>query len=935
VWTRGTLPRSNLPRQAAVTAPFGGARRPYDLGMVESAHVVNIPPARHLADELRTLSVLARPELIAGLRQLRTRELEAIGRHQREHLGELTGQDVCTHITALVDAVVLALVERAAAKSAAPVGWQDEVGVFAVGGYGRGEMNPFSDLDLLVLSAGKVQPAWLPALWSELQTSLWDVKFQVGASQRSASELAHILDEDFVTATAVIEQRPLAAGAPVRAALGALLGRFRERRATPFLRYKLDELAKRRTSAGASVLLMEPNLKSNPGCLRDVQLLRNVAFAIGGSRNILALADLESITRQDLHGVIATNDHLLALRSLQHFHHGRKQDVWQLADQVRIAQLMGYSDVSRLRAVEHLMRHHYNQVLHVHQMVDLVASRLHAKGHLGRKPVLLRSRKVLTPDFTAIQGQVHLADPHLWEQPDAALRLLRGCREAQRAGARLSFELQRAIRGNLEVVDDAVRHHPEAARLFLAMLGDAGRIQPILTDMHRSGLLGAYLPEFGTLTCLMQFDSWHQYTVDEHTLIAIGHLDAVARGERGFGLPGMGRIFPGLARKDLLALGLLLHDMGKYMGRGHVARGAIMITEVAHRLGLSREEEDLVYFLVERHVVLSDASRTRNFREPSYLNPFAERIGSLANLDALYCLTYCDAKAVGEGVLTGWQEALLGELYEAVAGRLAGAAPPASHHDRLVAELVKHGAARAEAEAFLAQLGGTYDHQVQPAEALRHLRALAEQQRDGVGLGWDLGERFIQITAAVPDRHGLLADVAATFSGHGFDIIDARSWITEPPGGGTGVVLYSFRMSSIYPSRLQEEDLWRKLRRDLLAVSQGALDPRVLLERRRQSIGMAKPADSGFDDPAVKVENHTSDHYTVLDVHTKDEVGLLSRLCRAISDHGCDIGYACINTMGDVAVDVFYVRRGTAKLDDGEAEDLRRHLVGALGLKRA
>ena len=893
--------------------------------------IAQVPPARHLSDELRTIAGLPRNEAVAQLKALRVRELAAIAKYQAEHLAEVTGHDICMQVSALTDAIVINLAERAFAKVGAPADWREQVGIFAIGGYGRGEMNPYSDLDLLVLAGDGQPPEWAAKAWAELQPLLWDVKFQVGASHRSVPELARIIDEDFITGTAVVEQRALIAGEPLVTAMGEMIERFRKRRATPFLKYKLDELAKRRAQAGASVFLMEPNLKSNPGCLRDVQLLRNAAWATTGSRNVLTLVDLEVITREDLHGVIATNDHLLALRSLLHFHHGRKQDVWQLADQVRIAKLYGYSDVSSLRAVEHLMRRHYSLVLQVHQLVDLVISRLSATGHLGPKPILIKSRRALTADFSAVQEQAHLANIELWRAPDAVRRIMFGCRAAQQAGVRLSFELQRAIRAHLPLIDDEARHDPETAKTFLAILGDVGRVAPILKDMHACGFLGAWLPEFGNLTCHMQFDSYHQYTVDEHTLIGIGNLDAVAAGKVE-GLPGMARIFPGVARKDLLCLSLLLHDMGKYMGRGHVARGAIMVAEVAKRLGLTAEEEDFVYFLVDKHVALSDASRMRNVQEPAFLAAFAERIGTIANLDALYCLTWCDAKAVGEGILTGWQEALLGELRLAVASQLSGARP-ASHHDRLASELAANGIPQAEAEAFLAQLGSTYDHQASPAEAVRHARVLAEQRRLGIGLLHELGERYIQVTAAIPDRHGLLAAVAATLSGHGFDVIDLRSWITTRPDGSSDVVLYSFRLSSIYPAKVKEIEAWEKLRKDLAAVSAGTLDARTLLARRRQTLGMNKPADSGFDDPAVKVEQRTSDHHTIVDVHTKDEVGLLAKLCQGIADHGDDIGYTLINTMGDVAVDVFYVSRSGRKLTDDEAEGLRMHLIGILNLK--
>ena len=885
---------------------------------------------RKRAPLLENVAIQPRNEAVAALKALRQNEYQALAAWQIEHLGEVTGLDVAARITSLTDDIVVNLAKRAAARCAAPGDWSNHVGILAVGGYGREEMNPYSDLDLLVLSVGKQSPPWQAAFYNEFQTLCWDVKFAVGASQRSAAELERILDEDFVTATAVIEWRPLLAGPAVQQAVSDILVRFRRRRAKEFLRYKLQELAERRAKAGVSLFLMEPNLKSNPGSLRDVQLLRTMAFIVSGSRDLPALSELNSLTRQDLAEVHATNDHLLSLRSLLHFYHGRKQDVFQLADQVRVAKLYGWGDVSRLRAVEHFMKRHYAQVRHVHQMVDLAISRLDALGHLGRKFILIKSRKVIDADFVVVQDQVYTASKDFWEQPDAMARILRICREAQLRDAHLSLELQREIRAHLIRVDDAIRHDRALARVFLSLLGDLGRTKPILSDMHACGLLGAYLPEFGNLTCLMQFDSYHQYTVDEHTLIALANLDAVANG-KAEGLPGMAGLLAEVARKDLLALSLLLHDMGKYMGRGHVARGAIMVEGVAERFGMTDSEEDLVYFLVERHVSLSDASRMRDFREPQFLRSFAEKMGSVANLNALYCLTWCDAKAVGEGILTGWQEAILGDLREAVAQQLAGGVAPGTRHERLLAELLASGVSEQESERFLRSLGNNYEHQALPGDIVRHFKVFAEAGHDGIGLSYAVIDKVIQVTGAVPDRRGLLADVAATLSGHGFDIIDLRSWITEGSELRVPTVLYSFRLSSIYPARVRDDDLWQRLRKDLLAAARGTLDPHVLLTKRRSAMA-PRPADSGFDDPAVKVEQRTSEHHTIVDIHTKDEVGLLSKLTRAISAFGADIGYTCINTMGDVAVDVFYVSRNGAKLSDADADALRLHLVSTLHL---
>ena len=436
----------------------------------ETVHRITMPDLGPVAAEIAATASLGRNEAVAALKAIRVREFAALHAHLVEHINETTGLDVVLSIAALTDAIVRALAERAMQRAGAPADWMAHTGVFAVGGYGRGEMNPHSDLDLLMLDV-KPGLAWADKAWGELNTLLWDAKFQVGASHRSAPELSRIVEEDFVTATAIIESRPVQAGAEPAAAMSDILARFRKRRGTAFLAYKLDELAKRRESAGASLFVMEPNLKSNPGCLRDVQLLRNMAFLACGSRNLLALGELDGISRADLSGVLATHDHLLELRSLLHFTHGRKQDVFQLADQVKAAKMLGYADVSRLRAVEHFMKRHYAQVRHVHQVLELAASRLEAKGFLGRRLApLIATRRTLTPGFSIISGRVYLADDGLWRQPRAAARLVEMCREAQRRGVRLSVELSRAIAANLMVVDDEARCDPGAAAAFLAQV---------------------------------------------------------------------------------------------------------------------------------------------------------------------------------------------------------------------------------------------------------------------------------------------------------------------------------------------------------------------------------------------------------------------------------------------------------------------------------
>jgi [protein-PII] uridylyltransferase len=892
------------------------------------ADSIVIPEATHLAAEMDEIQRCPRIEAVQRVKALRAHELERIAQQRSSFDSGEVGAGIVGLITGMTDAVVKTLARRAFQREGAGPNCFDHVSVLALGGYGRGEMNPYSDVDVLVLSGDSKIPAWASAGNAEFQALLWDVGFQVGASMRSVSELERILKDDYVTATAVIEQRLLLGDQKLAGQVENLLERFRAKRARDFLLFKLDELTKRRSQTGASVFVMESNLKSNPGCLRDVQLLRNVAFIVCGARDLRVLEQLDVITSADLDKIASTNDHLLEMRSLLHFHHKSKKDVFELADQLRIAEQFGYQDLSQLRAVERLMKEHYARVLHVHQMMELCVSRLRARGYLGRKPILVLSRRVLDKDFTSVEGRVYLSHDDFWRHPDATARLMRMCRTAQQRGMRISLELQRAIRNHLALVDDVARADYASGRVFLSILGDIGRVKPILSDMHNAGLLGAFLPEFGNLTCHMQFSSYHQYTVDEHTLIAVGHLDDVANGELS-GLPGMVELLKSVKRPDLLTLGLLLHDMGKYMGRGHVPRGAIMVGPVAKRMGFDEAEEELLYFLVERHVILSDASRMRDFHEPGFLKTFCEKFSNRTQLDMLYCLTFCDAKAVGEGILTGWQEALLTEIYAAVAEKLSPTSTPGvSHHERLRQALTRLGLSQDDAQRHLDDLPDNYVYHVSENDIKSHVEVLEQCRKEGVGLVRDLkADEVAVVTASVPDRHALFADITATLTGHGFNILDVRTWITR-----AGQVLYQFRLEHLFPDKLSEDRTWKRLRDDMLAVSKNTLSAVELMNRRGQAIGVSAPADSQFKDPAVKFEQLTSSDHTIIDIHAKDEPGLLSKLCRTISRSGCDIGYACINTMGDVAVDVFYVTRKGAKLSDEDANALKQDLINSLQL---
>ncbi|TVR45043.1 MAG: hypothetical protein EA402_05160 [Planctomycetota bacterium] len=920
--------QSGLWKRARLAWTGGSGASDIDEVVAPSGPRVEIPaPHPLLSESLAATTELGRNALTTRIKALRKSDWERLHSWYLERINEVTGFDLAVSLTSSVDAILGRLIERAVNHVKAPADWQKHLGFFALGGYGRAEFNPHSDLDVMVIVQGSRVAPWISALNAEFQTLLWDCGFQVGASMRSISELDHIIREDFVTGTALLEHRPLAAAPELIAAVAAVMERFRQQRLAPFLLYKVEELQARRRDLGSSIFTMEPNLKTAPGGLRDIQFLRNLAFMLYGSRTLHALRELDTIESEDVSRLFAANDHLLGIRSLLHFHHGHRHDQFLLADQLRCAEQLGYGSRSSLREVETLMRGHYRKMVMVDQVVRLSIDRIRSLGHLGPRRSLLASRRPLCDGFVVIDGAVYASRRDFLHHPQMPRIVLSMAQAAQRQGVAISISLQRSIAQYLESHPQIDRRDPEAALRFKAILTAEGRVAPILRDLHGAGFLGAYLPEFGRITCHMQFDAYHHYTVDEHTLVALDNLDAIARCDSH--VPALLRqLYTEIHRSDLLALSLLIHDLGKHMGSGHVARGELMVGPIARRLGLDDEEQEIVRFLVREHVTLSNASRSRDFTEPSFLNEMAERIGSVERLDLLYCLTWPDAKAVGPKVLSAWQEGLIEECYLVLRAHMSGRLPsPANRRQAVLDELIERGVNADSAQLHLSLLPGDYVHQVRPlAQAAWHYQLLdqARAHRQSVAMDVQAGSADWTLCLAMPDRSNLLADVASVCSGHGLDIHGCRAWVTRDQ-----LILMSLRLTGIVPAKWDEEEAWAKLYETLAGLATSRADQEYWIERRRHMILPERRADSHQDTIEVKADD-SHDEGTVIDVSVKDSPGILAVMCQAIADFGCRIDFAQVSTLGDRAVDVFYISADGQKLSPPQTRELCHRLHESL-----
>ncbi len=891
--------------------------------MLETRRPYAVDDVGGLKRDLEPVGELPRQEAVALVKQLRTRESERIARLQIETINEITGLDVAVALTGVTDLLVDALIDRACAKAEVSEDLWQRCAVLALGGYGRAELAPGSDIDLLVVALDAPIPEALRTMNAELQTLLWDVGFDVGASMRALPELDRIIRNDFVTASALLDRRSLRGEAAVGEAVSHAVERLRRKATVPFLRHHVEAITVRRQETGDSLYALEPDIKSNPGGLRDMQFLRHAANVIYGEANLHRLRDLGVMSREDIQRLYGVNDHLLGLRALLHFRHGRKQDVLRLTDQVFLAEQLGYAPGAHLRGVEHMMRRHYAGVREVDRMVRLSMSRMLDLGKLGRRRIAIKTRRRVDAHFSAVNNLVYLRDRELWTQPGLFARLMAMFRTAQRRSLRVSLELQREISRNLHRLSSEDRRCPRSASLFREVLGDIGRVRPILGDMHASGLLGAYLPEFGGTTCLMQFNSYHAYTVDEHTLIAIGLLDALARNED----PGRGHLSRVLAEAphpDLLVLGLLLHDAGKVMGGGHAERGALMVRRVAARLGLGDEEEDLVYMLVAQHLILSDASRMRDIHDPRLVCELANAVGSADRLELLYLLTNCDMRAVGPHTVARWQEQLLDDLFATVHAHLRDEPVP-SRRQALRRALEHAGIAGEQAAVFLDSAPENYPYQVDTDEVVTHYRLLEQAREAGFAVATTVRADALELTCAMRDATMLLADLAGAITARGYNVTGARTWTT-----GTGLALHGYTLTHPVPGRVEEEEATRTLAESMRRAVAEGFDPAAITRGPRFISAQGSPADSGFDTVEVRHDQELTPGVTVFDVAVKDRPGILTRLCRLIGQRGLGIAFARVFIQGDISRDVLYVHRDDAALDPAEASALDAEIRRAL-----
>ncbi|HUG37069.1 MAG TPA: [protein-PII] uridylyltransferase, partial [Candidatus Limnocylindrales bacterium] len=781
------------------------------------------------------------------------------------HLGGASGQQSVQAYAAFMDGFLSTIyrlvVEDARREGAAPA----SMVLVALGGYGRGELHPLSDLDLMVIYDGDMSPIVQRATQGLLYT-LWDLGLQVGHAVRSLPDCLAMARTDFASRTSMQHARYLVGDR-------RLFNRFRKvlsenvyrKDFAQFLATTLAERDQRYRKFGGSPYMGEPNVKESAGGLRDIHTALWLASTKWGTRTLQELADKRLITEREQRQTDGALTFLWRVRNELHFLSAHKNDVLSRDVQPQIAKNFGYVADDIALAVEKFMRDYY---LHA-RVIHRVSRRLIARcRETLSQPRLVQRRlrqEALADGLFVLDGHLHLVDADGRAFREDPSRLMKVFWHVHRLGVELGIDVERAVEDALDLVDDRFQRSPEVRDLFLSICRTWGRVTPTLREMHELGLLGRYLPEWGALTCLVQYDVYHKFTADQHSLLAVETLEALAPGQST-----ESQVLNEVERPDLLMLGMLLHDIGKGKGHGHVAKGIPLIEELTTRLGLDGAES--VKFLVAHHLTLSHIAQRRDIDDPKTVESLAEVAQTAERLRMLYLLTYADMRAVGPGVLTGWQARILWELFNRAMVRLTGGRLERPSREAVadrVWEEMGRERSRRDVVAHLALLTDRYLTTTSPLRIAAHVR-LVERLEEDVAANEvfhypDLGSS--ELVIATKDVPGLFSLIAGTLAAEAINILSAQIHTRAD-----GIAIDTFQVNDPFGEAVTEAARWRRTLDGLRRVLRGELTVESLLAERKGARGTREGVPVP---PKIRVDNKLSDTHTVVEVKCPDRVGVL------------------------------------------------------------
>ena len=828
--------------------------------------------------------------------------------------GALTGLAAARALSNLQDATIQVLYDFATKHfyyAQNPTA-AERIAVVATGGYGRGELAPGSDIDLLFVRPFKQTP-WGESVIEFILYMLWDLGLKVGHATRSLGECVRLSKQDITIRTAILEARYLWGDQKL---YEELRKKFWTEVATgngqDFVEAKLAERSERHARQGESRYLVEPNIKEGKGGLRDLQTLYWIGKYLYHVDDAAALVEHNVFTKEEYKTFQKAEAFLWDVRVRLHYLVGRAEERLSFDVQPELAKVMGFKDDNPRRAVEAFMKTYFLVAKDVGDLTRIFCAALEDQNKKRRPslasmlPGFLKPRTV-GDDFFVENGRLNARSNIFRSDP---INMIRIFHIADAKSVDVHPDALRTITRSLDAITDDVRHDPEANRLFLEILSSRNNPERALRLMNEAGVFGRFVPEFGRVVGLMQFNMYHHYTVDEHLIRAVGNVAAIDHGQLKEEHPLSTDVIKRIKSRAALYVAILLHDIAKGLPGDHSDVGAAIANSLCPRLGLKPEDTTAVMWLVKNHLVMSDMAQKRDISDPKTVKDFVSQVQTPEMLRLLLVLTVADIRAVGPGVWNGWKGQLLRELYyEAESVMSGGDAVPARsarvQHAKAaleprIADLPKDAQERALSRHY-----DSYWLAFDEAAHERHARLMT--QADSKGELFSLSAEsndFRSVTEIVlytPDHPGLFSQLAGAVSISGGTIVDAKAFTTTD-----GFALDVFSVQDADGGTFGDASRVERLRQSIERTLRGEVYPRRAIAQRP-----AKRRSSAFRvTPRINFDNEASASATVVEVEGLDRPGLLYEVTDALFQSGLSISSAMVSTYGERAVDIFYVRDG-------------------------
>ncbi len=857
---------------------------------------------------------------------------------RQAHMAGAGGMEIVRQFSALIDQVVTESYHLLAESPPFSRSQRSpRVAIVAVGGYGRADLNPWSDIDIVLLHPPR-EDDLDTRFMIELVQLFWDVRLPLSHSNRSIPNCVQMAREEITAKTAFVEARPLVGDAE-------LLGQFEQivrrgilgKGVDEFIRAKAAERNRRHALYHGSVSVLEPNVKESPGGLRDYHTALWVGATRFGARSLEELQAAGVMTRPELQTVAQAYDFLLRVRTDLHFSQQRKSDMLTIEVQQDTATRLGYGGDGIALPVERFMRDYYLQAREIYHFCTSALNRCrpHERG-IG-KVLEYMSRRDLGHELVVARGEVTVKEGGGNPFRTRPTLLLEVFLLAQQQGIGLSEDLKALIRTSLDAIDQAFRRDPEHSRLLMEVL-KLPHAARALREMHEVGVLSAYLPEFAQITGLVHHDLYHKYTVDEHSLRAVEYLEELPETQEKE-LKEFAKLYRSVRNPEVLKLALLYHDVGKTKGVDHVDESTVLFREASERLALGEKRADQVALLVKNHLLMNQLAQRRDITDPKIIAALAETVKNVENLTLLCALTYADTCAVGPDIWTVWKGALLWELYmrtykyftqedEVV---LTGEALIEQVKSEVMSSLSGR-MPRETVDAFLEAMPYKYIVSTPTETIAQHVQLvvglkgakLASKHTHNLQVGYS------ELMVCTRSRPGNFAKIAGTLAANNINILGAQIYTR-----GDGLALDTLQIESLEKKPIRDERVWQQLNAELDAVlvegkavsyrPARSLD-RTIYGRRERAIPVPT---------VIEVNNRISDMYSVIDVTTQDRLGLLYLITTTLFELGINIHLAKVSTEATRAIDVFYVTdlSGEQIVDERAIETMRDRLQEALTIE--